>query len=143
MYWPVLFCAHRSAAGQPHARPTAQQRPDGFGRGRGGLSDRRCVFHRAPIPVFAGFGLAKGALLATEAAASIAVYLAKALAFGAVGGLPLPVLCNGLVVGAALSVGTFVGKRFVLGMSEATFRLLIDIMLACAGLVMTGGALFG
>ena len=44
---------------------------------------------------------------------------------------------------AALAVGTFAGKRFVLGMSEATFRLLIDIMLACAGLVMTGGALFG
>ena len=66
-----------------------------------------------------------------------------ALAFGAVGGLPLPVLCNGLVVGAALAVGTFLGKRFVLGMSEATFRLLIDVMLACAGLVMTGSALFG
>jgi uncharacterized membrane protein YfcA len=93
------------------------------------------------IPIFAGFGLAKGALLATEAAASIAVYLAKALAFGSVGGLPLPVLCNGLVVGATLAVGTFVGKRFVLGMSEATFSLLIDMMLACAGLVMTGGAL--
>ncbi|MTJ92208.1 MAG: sulfite exporter TauE/SafE family protein [Desulfovibrio sp.] len=93
------------------------------------------------IPIFAGFGLAKGALLATEAAASIAVYLAKALAFGAVGGLPLPVLCNGLVVGATLAVGTFVGKRFVLGMPEATFSLLIDMMLACAGLVMTGGAL--
>lgn len=36
-------------------------------------------------------------------------------------------------------MGTFVGKRFVLGMSEASFSLLIDIMLACAGLVMTGG----
>ena len=95
------------------------------------------------IPIFAGFGLAKGALLATEAAASIVVYVAKALAFGAVGGLPLPVLCNGLVVGAALAAGTFLGKRFVLGMSEATFRLLIDAMLACAGLVMTGSALFG
>ncbi|OXS29857.1 MAG: hypothetical protein BCS36_08715 [Desulfovibrio sp. MES5] len=94
------------------------------------------------IPIFAGFGLAKGALLATEAAASIAVYLAKALAFGAVGGLPLPILCQGLAVGAALAVGTFLGKRFVLGLSEATFRLLIDIMLACAGLVMTGNALF-
>ena len=94
------------------------------------------------IPIFAAFGLAKGALLATEAAASIAVYLAKALAFGAVGGLPLPVLCNGLVVGAALALGTFAGKRFVLGMSEATFRLLIDLMLACAGLAMTGNALF-
>ena len=45
--------------------------------------------------------------------------------------------------GATLAVGTFVGKRFVLGMSEATFRLLIDVMLACAGLVMTGSALFG
>ena len=71
------------------------------------------------------------------------MYVAKALAFGAVGGLPLPVLCNGLVVGAALAAGTFLGKRFVLGMSEATFRLLIDAMLACAGLIMTGSALFG
>ena len=93
------------------------------------------------IPIFAGFGLAKGALLATEAAASIAVYLTKTLAFGTVGGLPLTVLCNGFVVGVALAVGTFVGKRFVLGISEATFSLLIDIMLACAGLVMTVGAL--
>ena len=94
------------------------------------------------IPIFAGFGLSRGALLATEAAASIAVYLAKTLAFGAVGGLPLPVLGNGLAVGAALAVGTFAGKRFVLGMSEATFSLLIDGMLACAGLVMTGSVLF-
>lgn len=108
---------------------------DGPGGWSCGISDR-VVYSTGPltIPIFAGFGLAKGALLATEAAASIAVYVAKALAFGAVGGLPLPVLCNGLVVGAALAVGTFLGKRFVLGMSEATFRLLIDAMLACAAL---------
>jgi len=93
------------------------------------------VFSTGPltIPIFAAYGLAKGALLSTEAAASFAIYLAKASTFGALGALPAPLLISGLLVGVTLVTGMYIGKRFVIKMSEKTFNYLIDAMLMLAG----------
>ncbi len=94
------------------------------------------VFSTGPmtIPIFAGFGLVKGALLSTEAAASFVIYLAKAATFGTIGAMPLPVLMSGLLVGSTLVAGTLLGKKFVIKMSEKTFNRLIDGMLLIAGI---------
>ena len=92
------------------------------------------VFSTGPltVPLFAGYGLVKGALLSTEAAASFAVYFAKAATFGAIGAIPASILISGLLVGTTLVVGMFIGKQFVLKMSEKTFNCLIDTMLLMA-----------
>lgn len=96
------------------------------------------VFSTGPltIPLFAGYGLVKGALLSTEAAASFAVYLVKATTFGSIGAIPFPVLVSGVLVGTTLVAGSYIGKRFVITMPDTLFHRLIDVMLLIAGASM-------
>lgn len=96
------------------------------------------VFSTGPltVPIFAGFGLTKGALLSTEAASSFVVYLAKAFTFGTIGAIPWSVLFNGVVIGSTMIVGLYIGKKFVLQMSDRTFNGLIDDMMLIAGFSM-------
>ncbi|MCH4242601.1 sulfite exporter TauE/SafE family protein [Acinetobacter gerneri] len=102
------------------------------------------VFSTGPLllPVFSGFGLTKGALLATEAAASFAIYFTKSLTFGALGVLQKEILIAGVAVGCSLMVGNYLGKSFVLKMSEKTFNLALDAMLLLAGCSMLWEAYF-
>ncbi|OTG81619.1 sulfite exporter TauE/SafE family protein [Acinetobacter sp. ANC 4648] len=102
------------------------------------------VFSTGPLllPVFNGFGLTKGALLATEAAASFAIYFTKSLTFGALGVLQQNILFAGIMVGSSLIIGNYIGKVFVLKMSEKMFNFLLDSMLVIAGLSMIGTAFY-
>lgn len=85
------------------------------------------------VPVFTSFGLARGAFLATEAAASVTVYAAKIASFGTFGALPGSIVLQGLIVGAALMAGSFWSKAMVLRMPPATFTVLVDGMMAVSG----------
>jgi len=85
------------------------------------------------VPLFTFHGLERGALLGTEAAASIGMYLAKLFTFQALGAFPWEVLLQGVGVGATLMAGSFIGKKVVLALSPATYRLLIDLLLLCSG----------
>lgn len=58
-------------------------------------------------PIFLATGLVKGAFLSTEAAASLAVYLAKAVVFRSFGALPLEILVKGLIIGSTLLWAAF------------------------------------
>ena len=93
------------------------------------------VVSTGPItaPIFLAAGLAKGAFLSTEAAASLAVYLAKAAVFRGFGALPLEIVLKGLIVGATLMAGAFIAKRFVLKMDPDRFRLLMDGLMLLSG----------
>jgi len=46
-------------------------------------------------PIFLSYGVVKGAFIATEAAASLAVYLSKTAVFATSAALPLPVITQG------------------------------------------------
>jgi uncharacterized membrane protein YfcA len=92
------------------------------------------------VPVFAAAGLIKGALLATEAAASLFIYITKVTTFQALGALAQETLIKGLIVGSSLMVGTFVGKYLVMRMSTATFAKLLDLMLLGSGLALLWAA---
>lgn len=96
------------------------------------------VFSTGPLllPVFSGFGLTKGALLATEAAASFALYASKSIAFGALGVLKQEIIFAGVLVGLSLMLGNYLGKLFVLKISERMFNVLLDAMLFLAGISM-------
>lgn len=96
------------------------------------------VFSTGPLllPVFSGFGLTKGALLATEAAASFALYVSKSATFGVLGVLQKDVVLAGVLVGISLMIGNYIGKIFVLKMPDRIFNLLLDGMLLLAGLSM-------
>lgn len=88
------------------------------------------------VPIFLAYGLVKGAFIATEAAASLAVYVAKAAVFRTFGALPLDVLVQGLITGASLMAGAFIAKPFVIALPPERFRLLMDGVM-----LLSGGAL--
>jgi uncharacterized membrane protein YfcA len=91
-------------------------------------------------PLFLAAGLVKGAFVGTEAAATLAVYLAKTAVFRGLGALPVDILVKGLVTGSTLMAGSFIAKRFVLRMDAARFRLLMDGLMLLSGLVLLGAA---
>jgi uncharacterized membrane protein YfcA len=93
------------------------------------------------VPAFTAYGLVKGAFLATEAASALIVYLSKVLTFADLGALPLDLAFKGLIVGSALTSGTFIGKAFVLRMPAEMFQHLLDALLLLAGLALFAAAL--
>ena len=48
--------------------------------------------------MFLAYGLVKGAFLATEAAASLAIYTSKSITFRTLGALPFDSLARGLII---------------------------------------------
>jgi len=88
------------------------------------------------IPAFAAVGLGKGALLSTEAVASLALMVSKVATFQQLGALPWPQFLQGLIIGGSMMVGTFIGKMIVDRMSLKTFEFLLDAMLLIAGITM-------
>lgn len=92
------------------------------------------------VPIFAAAGLLKGALLATEAAASLSIYVAKVTTFQTLGALSQETFVRGLIVGSSMMAGTFVGKYLVLRMSADTFTKLLDLLLLCSGLALLWAA---
>jgi uncharacterized membrane protein YfcA len=93
------------------------------------------------VPAFTAYGLLKGAFLSTEAASSLALYVSKSITFRELGALPATVLLQGVIVGASLMGGAFVGKAVVLRMSTATFQHLLDGVMLISGLSMLWAAL--
>jgi uncharacterized membrane protein YfcA len=93
-------------------------------------------------PIFLAAGLVKGAFLASEAAASLAVYLAKVAVFRSFGALPWDIALKGLIVGSTLMAGAFIAKRFVLKMDPGRFRLLMDGLMLISGLTLLSAAFF-
>lgn len=91
-------------------------------------------------PFFLAYGLVKGAYLATEALGSMAIGLTKAIVFQRFDALPMETVTRGLFVGASLMVGSRLAKGFVLRLEADQFRLLMDLLLAGAGLVLLWGA---
>jgi uncharacterized membrane protein YfcA len=86
------------------------------------------------VPVFMGYGLVKGAFLATEAAGSLAVYGAKVSVFEHFGALQLNLIVDGLITGASIMLGTFAARRIVVRMTPGTFRLVLDGLMLSSGL---------
>jgi uncharacterized protein len=100
------------------------------------------VVSTGPItaPIFLATGLVKGAFLSTEAAASLAVYLTKAVVFRSFGALPWEIALKGLIIGSTLMAGAFIAKRFVLKLDPERFRLLMDGLMLLSGLTLLWAA---
>jgi uncharacterized membrane protein YfcA len=92
------------------------------------------------VPAFLAFGLAKGAFLSTEAASSLALMASKVATFRELGALPGPAIAQGLVIGAAVMVGSFAAKAVVQRMSLPTFDRLLDVLLVVSGLSLLWAA---
>ncbi len=110
------------------------------GAGIGFLSGM--VASTGPIntPFFLAYGLVKGAYLATEALGSMAIGITKAMVFRRFDALPVETIVRGLLIGSSLMIGSRLAKDFVLRLDAERFRLLMDLLLAGAGLVLLWGA---
>ncbi len=93
------------------------------------------------VPAFSAFGLARGAFLSTEAVSSLALMVSKAVTFQRLGALPPPAILQGLIIGASVMAGAFLGKRVVQRMSLRAFQHLLDAVLLCSGLSLLWAAL--
>lgn len=85
------------------------------------------------VPVFVAYGLVKGAFLATEAAGSLAVYLAKVAVFRQLGALPIESIAKGVLAGGSLMAGSFIARRIVLELTPEAFRRIVDALLLVSG----------
>ncbi len=92
------------------------------------------------VPLFLFYGLDKGAFLATEAASSLRLYVAKSITFQRFGALNGDTLTKGLIAGSSLMAGAFIAKRAVLQLAPETFRRVMDAIMIAAGLSMLWNA---
>jgi uncharacterized membrane protein YfcA len=102
------------------------------------------VVSTGPIntPFFLAYGLSKGAFIGTEAAGSAVISLTKSVTFRSLGALPEEILVRGLIVGGSLMVGTWMAKRILEHIDPRGFRLLMECVMAGAGLFMLWHAVF-
>jgi uncharacterized membrane protein YfcA len=92
------------------------------------------------LPTFAAYGLVKGAFIATEAAGSLALYIAKAVTFQQFGALPADIVAKGLIAGAAVMAGNYAARMIVERLSVATFSRLLDGVMLISGLALLWAA---
>jgi uncharacterized membrane protein YfcA len=93
------------------------------------------------VPVFTSYGLVKGAFIATEAAASLALYISKAITFRSFGALPTDIIVQGLITGSSVMAGTYLSKLLVERLSITTFQYLLDVVMLVSGIALLWTAL--
>jgi uncharacterized protein len=91
-------------------------------------------------PFFLGYGLSKGAYIASEALGSAAISLTKATVFHSFGALPRQTLLRGLLIGTSLMAGAWISKRIVQRMDASQYQWVLECMMIAAGLYILHGA---
>jgi uncharacterized membrane protein YfcA len=85
-------------------------------------------------PFFLSYGLRRGAFIATEATASLAIHLTRGAAFARLHVLTWDWTVLGLSLGAVMFVGTWVARRILERMSDRVFLGAIETLLVVMGL---------
>ncbi len=86
------------------------------------------------IPFFLAYGLVKGALIGTEALATVVMHITKLVAYRSTAILTSHSIAVGLALGSIMILGSFVGKKILDRLPERLFLLLIEATLLVAGL---------
>jgi uncharacterized protein len=85
------------------------------------------------IPFFLAYGLLKGALIGTEALATVVMHVTKLVAYGSTDILTGRSITVGLALGSIMILGSYIGKKIVDRLPEGLFLLLIEATLLIAG----------
>ena len=85
-------------------------------------------------PFFLGYGLRKGAYLATDSLCTVGAYIARGIVFGRYNLLTAPTVGIGLYLGVVMIVGAWAGRRLIERMSERVFLNVIEGLLVVFGL---------
>ena len=103
------------------------------------LIEQMANFNRERIPERQPHAKGGGAFGRFEVTKDVSQYT-KAAVFHRFDALPPETVMRGLVIGASLMAGSRLAKGFVLRLDAGQFRLLMDLLLAGAGLVLLWGA---
>jgi uncharacterized protein len=87
------------------------------------------------MPFFLGYGLRRGAFVGTEAVCAAGVHITKTLVYGRYALVTPETSALGLAVGAVMFVGAFVGRRILDRMSDRSFVLALEVLVAGLGLL--------
>ncbi len=87
------------------------------------------------VPFFLGYGLRRGAFVGTEAVCAAAVHLTKTLVYGRYALVTPETGALGLLMGGVMFVGAFVGRRILDRMSDRSFVLALEVLVAGLGLL--------
>jgi hypothetical protein len=85
-------------------------------------------------PFFLGYGLRKGAYLATDALCTVGTYLSRGVVFQRYELLSGATVAVGLWIGVIMIAGAWAGRRLLERMSERTFLRVIEALLVIFGL---------
>ncbi len=88
------------------------------------------------VVVFSLSGLRNGALLATEAAISLAVYGTKTSTLATLGSLDRTMILTGVIVGACRAAGGFWGKKIILRSNQRAVSFLLDGVVFLSGVAL-------
>ena len=86
------------------------------------------------IPFFLAYGLVKGALIGTEALATVVMHVTKLVAYGSTAILTRHSVTVGLGLGLIMIFGSLIGKKILDRLPERIFVFLIEATLLIAGL---------
>ena len=86
------------------------------------------------IPFFLAYGLVKGALIGTEALATVVMHVTKLIAYGSTAVLTRHSITVGLGLGVIMIFGSLIGKKILDRLPERIFVFLIEATLLVAGL---------
>lgn len=89
--------------------------------------------------VFLGRKLPPRAYVASEAVSAVLMHLTKCLVYGRYAVLSPSDLCGGLALGLAMVVGSWTGRKFLGGMPEKGFGVLVEILLVASALALLIG----
>jgi uncharacterized membrane protein YfcA len=93
------------------------------------------------LSILMAAGLSGPAVIATDAAISIALGLVKSLTFLAAGSLPPDLILLALVIGVAGFPGAFVARRLTLRLRDDAHLAILDGAVLLGGLLLIVGAL--
>ena len=87
-------------------------------------------------PFFLAYGLRRGAFIATEAMCAGAMHVTRGLVFARYRMISGEILIIGLVLGATMFAGAWLGRRMLDRMSDRVFLAVIEVLLVGMGLQM-------
>jgi uncharacterized protein len=91
-------------------------------------------------PFFLAFGLVKGAYIGTEAVTAVVTHATKIAVYGTAELMTARGVAVGLLLGAVMVAGTYLGKRLVDRVSERTFVRVVEAVLLVAGVYFLVGS---
>ena len=87
-------------------------------------------------PFFLAYGMRRGAFIATEAMCAGAMHITRGLVFARYRMISGEILIIGLVLGATMFAGAWIGRRMLDRMSDRAFLAVIEVLLVGMGLQM-------